>query len=111
MATDVTRSGNHVQIMWSTAATDMDFDTVWPDMAKLGRIKVKSITIIPGGADTIIIRDGSLTGPVIMHVVTADTKDARVKYFGEGSWVKPYMEHADQTYASLTATKVIFELC
>lgn len=112
MATVTRERGRFIEITWLTAVTDWVFEDELNDaFVALGAIKVKSILFNPSGADTFVIREGGLTGPIIMNVKPTATTDQRVKYFGdEGTWMKPYIEADNQTFADFTLVSVVLEL-
>jgi len=72
-------------------------------------IRVNNIEYHPSGADTIIIRDVNSSGPIIFKGTTADTSDVRIKKY-EGARKKPYIHHAECSFAASANVLVIIEL-
>ena len=109
MATTTTEKGGFITIIWDTAVTDWVYETELPQFPN--KIKVKSIQFNPSAAnDVFVMREGSLVGTEIINVICADVTDQRVKYFGEGTWMKPYIEADDLTFGVLANARVTIEL-
>ncbi len=92
---------------------------------KTSGIVVKSITFQPGAAnDVAIVKAGkgdqtaavalatTGTAPEIFHVKCVNTKDQRVKYFGKGKRMWPFIVIADWTLAggTIANARIEFEL-
>jgi hypothetical protein len=106
---DTTKAGHFVQVMYSGtgadwAYTDMGFGS--------GAVKVKSIMWFPTATDDVlIINEGGIDGPSIVHAKAADDTDTLQFLFGDGgTWMKPYIDLTDCTFGTVTSTKIIFEL-
>ena len=66
-----------------------------------------SITFVPGANDDqLVVRDGSLTGPIIFHALCLNT-DEKVQYY-YGGRKTPYIEMDDCTLNA--GHKVLFDL-
>lgn len=101
-----------LEITFTDATTDFVFGTTaFTDKGSAGGLFVKAITFEPSGADTMVIREGSVTGPAIIRWSTLDTNDQRVKYFGDrGQRMKFYIEGDDITLTTPANAKLIFDL-
>jgi len=107
MAITTTVGRNLLTIKWSDAAADWVYTTEVPQFGP--GIKVKSIQFNPSAAsDKLVIRDGSLTGPIRFDVTCADVTDQRIKYFG-GQWMQPYIESTEVTFGTVANVEVIIE--
>lgn len=108
MANTTTVSGNVVEITgldadW-IATTDLSTRT------EHGPVKVTSIQFSPSATgDILIVRDGSITGPVMFHVkCTADT-DQRVKYFHAFD-CNPAIDISECTFGTAADARVILTI-
>jgi len=97
-----------VQVTYAGTGADWNCLT---DMG-LKTLKVKSIVWHPTAADDIlVINEGGIDGPSILHTKASAASDTKVKYFGEnGTWMTPYIDLTDCTFGTVTSTKIIFEL-
>lgn len=109
MATDVSRSGNIIEITWSTGLTDFDFAVDMPaDIVARGFVNVERIHFLSSGADTLVIREGSLTGPAMMREITTGV-DTVSKDFN-GTALVPYIEADNQTFVAFGNVSVVIVL-
>lgn len=96
MANTVTRDGMFLTL--SGIDTDFIYSDLWS-----GRVPIISIEFVPGAAtDVCVIREGSLTGPIIFQKTmpqVADTwqGDNHIKPFG-GQPIMPCMDVSDGSY-------------
>jgi len=109
-APTISINGTTMEMTFTDATTDFSWGTS-TGTANDDAIFVKSITFEPSGADTMVVRDESLTGPALMRVSCVDTNDQKVIYFGErGKKCKPFIEGDDITLATPASAKLIFDL-
>jgi len=101
-----------LEMTFTDATTDFVFGTTaFTDGGSAEGLTVKAITFEPSGADTIVIREGSVTGPAVVRFSTLDTNDQRVKYFGDrGQRMKFCIEGDDITLTTPASAKLIFDL-
>lgn len=92
MATTVTYSQNVVSIT-GIATNSWLWSTTFP--GNLPGILVHSIVCYSAAADTFVLRDGSLTGPIWFKVVTAGAASAT--YLIGGVLLRPVLTIGDQT--------------
>jgi len=104
----ITKTRTTMEMTFDDATTDFVYATKFP--ADDAGLKVRSIIFEPSGADTMIIREGSVTGGALMRVSCADTNDQKVLYFGDGQIMKPCIEGDDITLTTPANAKVIFNL-
>lgn len=110
MTTVVGFSGNIIEISWTGALTDFDFETDMPaKFVSKGFVNVESIQFIASGADTFVLREGGLTGPICMFSKLAAASDYEDKPF-HGVPLKPYIEADNQTFVVFANVKVIMVL-
>jgi hypothetical protein len=113
MANTVTMAGKFIQIIpddtqdWypssTTTGEGLGLPTDW--------LCVKSIQFEPSAAnDALVVNEGGLDGPTIMHVVCTATTDQKIKYFGNGTWMRPYIDDSDCTYGTATSCRILIEL-
>jgi len=96
MANVVTRGGGFLTL------TGIDTDFVWSDLwpNATGGVPIQSIDFVIGAAgDKAVIREGSLTGPIIFG---NDAGVSRQKYF-DGQPVRPCIDVSDGTYNAAAA--------
>lgn len=111
MANTVTRGGSFLTL--SGIDTDVLAEDLWPEQAVSG-IPILSIDFVPAAqTDKCVIREGSLTGPIIFQVDTdiagqaTWTSTPNVKNF-QGKPIKPCIDVSDGTYNA--AALVIFHI-
>ena len=113
MANTVTFQGKIIQITpdgtqdWypssTTTGEGLGLPTDW--------ICVKSIAFEPSAAnDALVINEAGTDGPSIMHVSCTATTDQKIKYFGDGSWIRPYMDASDCTFGTAANARILIEV-
>jgi len=101
MANVIATSGS--RIVFTTIDTDWKHTDTFSD---LEHIKLDSIIFVPGAAsDELIVRDGAIDGPEIIHVLATDTNDQRALY-GHGVAVRPFIDVSECTFTA--GAKIIF---
>ena len=103
MATEVKR------LPYSVEVNSIAADWEWPTSGNPDDInpQLESITFVPGANnDKLIVRDGSLTGPIIFHALCLD-KNEKVQYY-HGNRKSPYIESSECTLNA--GHKVVFDL-
>jgi hypothetical protein len=86
--------------------TDIDSDWLWSDTWKLHKegVPVYSIHFIAtAAADACVLRDGSITGPVVFHRIAVAVGDQVPSYFG-GNIIQLALDFSEGVY---TADSVI----
>ena len=106
---DTTKAGHFVQVMYSGTGADWAYTSMGFGS---GEVKVKSIMWFPTAAnDILIINEGGIDGPSIIHAkASADTDTMRFTFGEGGTWMKPYIDLTDCTFNAVTSTKIIFEI-
>ncbi|MCK4976288.1 MAG: hypothetical protein KAS36_05120 [Anaerolineales bacterium] len=97
MANTVTRGGSFLTL--SAIDTDVLASDLWPEQSRAG-VPVISIDFVPGAAtDKCVIREGSLTGPIIFShdIAAANFPQGREKYFA-GKPIRPCMDVSEGSY-------------
>lgn len=104
---DTTLNGNFVQVGYSGNGDDWSHST---DAGFANGMHVRAIQWLPSGTDDIlVINDGGVDGPSIVHwKATAATDDKHIVFLSPGKRFKPYIDLTDCTFNDLTATKIIF---
>ena len=103
MATEVKR------LPYSLEVNSIAADWEWPTSGNADdpNPRLESITFVPGANDDLlIVRDGSLTGPIIFHALCLD-KNEKVQYY-HGNGKSPYIESGECTRNA--GHKVLFDL-
>lgn len=92
MANTVTRGGSFLTL----SAIDTDFlsEDLWPEQTPSGIPLVTIEFVIAAGTDKCIIREGSLTGPIIF---TNDVGNSKEKQIG-GHPVRPCVDVSEGSY-------------
>ena len=104
MAAVTTKNGNFIEVSYQTSGSDWNYTATGLD-----NLKVKAIFWHPTAAnDVLYIREGSNSGPAIVYTKASADTDTKAFYFDNGVWMKPYIKISDQTFGTVTATKIIF---
>jgi len=86
MANTVTTEGHFIEV----SAMDSDYD-----FGEFSRIS--SIQFNPGAAgDTLVVKNGSATGPKMFYAVCTGTDDQRIIYYF-GTRCRPYIDYSECT--------------
>ena len=98
-------TGKNVLLIGSVGAVDW----LWTDALPGNRagIRIYAITVMLAGADTIILREGSLTGPVWFKYVSTGAAN-EVIYFG-GVLQRPVMVASEQTMDPGSKFAIVYE--
>ena len=105
---DTSKAGNIIEVTYSGTGDDWDYVT---DGEYASAIKVQSIQWHPSAdGDKLVINEGGLNGPSIVHSEATDSGGLYQFDFGEGTWMKPYIDLTDCTYDTVTSIKIIFVL-
>lgn len=97
MANTITRGGSFVTL--TTIDTDLVCEDLWPEQCESG-VPIISIDFVIGAAgDKAVIREGSLTGPIIFG---NDAGVSRLKSFA-GRPIRPCLDVSEGTYNSAAA--------
>ncbi len=96
----------------SVGMADWDWTALGAPESGPQGICVRSINFSASGADTLIIRDGSTTGPEIYRLATAAATDdaPNREGFGKGVWMRPYILASEQTFTTPANCHITFEL-
>lgn len=95
-----------INITFTGAGGDWDSKTSFP-----GGLKVKSIKFFPSAAnDILVVRDGSVTGPIMAKMKDTTGGGSADVGFGDGVWMYPYIKYADCTFNTGTSVIVMFNL-
>lgn len=97
MANTVTRGGSFLTL--SAIDTDFVAEDLWPEQAAAG-IPIVTIDFVFGAdTDKCVIREGSLTGPIIFShdIAAGDFPGNFIKPFG-GRPIRPCMDVSDGSY-------------
>lgn len=98
MANTVTRGGSFLTL--SAIDTDFVAEDLWPEQAAAG-IPIISIDFVPAaGTDKCVIREGSLTGPIIFSkdCVAATFEDSGRRKDFQGKPIRPCMDVSEGSY-------------
>lgn len=90
MAITITKGPNSVSL--SVMSEDWVWTTTYP--GHTAGIIIAAIVCIPGGTDTFIIRDGGITGPIILKEQLTAPK---VYSFGWGVIMAPAIDYSELT--------------
>lgn len=108
-----TKAGNVVQVTYTDNGADWNYlsgGTADTSIFK-APIKVKAIQWHPSAdGDILIINEGGVDGPSIVEVEATDTGGVYHMTYGEGVFMRPYIELGDQTWGTDANIKVIFIL-
>ena len=109
-APTISASGTTIEMTFTDSTTDFIYGTT-AFTAELEGLHIKSIIFEPSGADTMVIREGSIAGPALMRVSCVDSNAQKVLYFGErGSLMKPCIDATDITLTTPANAKLIFNI-
>lgn len=102
-----TKSGNTIQVTFEGTGGDWSWSTHGGFVG--GGIKVKTIMWHPtADSDVLVINDAGADNASIVHAEASDSGVTPTFTFGEGEWMKPYIDIDDQTFGTPTGTKIIF---
>jgi len=106
---DTLKAGHFIQVTYSGTGADWAYTSAGYGN---GALKIKSIMWFPTAAnDILIINEGGIDGPSIVHAkASADTDTMRFTFGEGGTWMKPYIDLTDCMFGTVTSTKIIFEL-
>ncbi len=115
MANVIAASGGFIQITHD-GSTDYDMTGALNGLAKPAPDghAIKSIQFNPSATgDKMVIREGSLTGPILFECTCADIYDNKCKYFdqtGPKRNIKVFIEGADVTINTPADASLLIEL-
>ena len=105
---DTSKSGHVMQITYSGTGADWNYLT---DGGFIGAIKLAGIIWLPSGAnDVLVINEGGIDGPSIVHWKATAITDTKQIVFSPPLRLRPYIDLTDCTYTDLTITKIIMLL-
>jgi len=91
----------------SVLAADWTWIETWPG-DKLG-VPIHSIHFVAtGAADACVIRDGSITGPVIFHRIATAVGDQVPSYFG-GNLIQLAIDFSEGIYTALSRIIIVLD--
>ena len=100
--------GQVIEMTFSDATTDFVWGTSAGSTSE-EKLCVSSILFEPSGADTMVVREGSVTGPAIFRVSCIDGDDQKEIYFGK-KIARPCVEGDDITLTTPASAKLIFNI-
>jgi hypothetical protein len=106
---DTSKSGHVLQVTYSGNGADWNYKD--DGGFSPGAIKVAAIIWHPtADGDTLVINEGGIDGPSIVHWEASDSGVQPQIVFSPPVRLRPYIDLTDQTFNTITSTKIIFIL-
>lgn len=110
MAHATVLKGRTIEITWPTTGGDWNIVDDLPGFAKSG-LKVANVRFQASAAnDTLVIREGSYTGPASFFKISSGIADPKEGMFEGGGRIFPYILYADQVFSVPADISVIINL-
>jgi hypothetical protein len=105
---DTSKAGRIIQVTYTGTGADWNYKT---NGGFASALWVDSIIWLPSAAnDILIINEGGIDGPSIVHWKASAVTDTKQISFSKPVRIKPYIDLSDQTYGTIANTKIIFIL-